>query len=279
MARTDAQSIKESNDSASKLAEKYALLTDDIQKEALSIKLKAQDYTGDPLAGSVEFNRLETSVSRTYGTARTAGAGDSMKKTTYTVNLDQHKEIVEEYNKKDVARIGLPDLVGRKKNKHKLSMISTVDNAFFALAESAGTETDVSAETTVSKKVSALIRAVETTKNDFVDGVPRELIVLTLTPEWYDELEDYIHTLPNPNGQNIKTFKNVEIHSNFRQTKDAICMVKESIAQPVAVDPYDDSVIPLSRDIGVGLFYDYGTTAIMPDLIRWATLGEVEESA
>jgi len=279
MARTDAQSIKESNDSASKLAEKYALLTDDIQKEALSIKLKAQDYTGDPLAGSVEFNRLETSVSRTYGTARTAGAGDSMKKTTYTVNLDQHKEIVEEYNKKDVARIGLPDLVGRKKNKHKLSMISTVDNAFFALAESAGTETDVSAETTVSKKVSALIRAVETTKNDFVDGVPRELIVLTLTPEWYDELEDYIHTLPNPNGQNIKTFKNVEIHSNFRQTKDAICMVKESIAQPVAVDPYDDSVIPLSRDIGVGLFYDFGTTAIMPDLIRWATLGEVEESA
>lgn len=279
MARTDAQSIKESNDSASKLAEKYALLTDDIQKEALSIKLKAQDYTGDPLAGSVEFNRLETSVSRTYGTARTAGAGDSMKKTTYTVNLDQHKEIVEEYNKKDVARIGLPDLVGRKKNKHKLSMISTVDNAFFALAESAGTETDVSAETTVSKKVSALIRAVETTKNDFVDGVPRELIVLTLTPEWYDELEDYIHTLPNPNGQNIKTFKNVEIYSNFRQTKDAICMVKESIAQPVAVDPYDDSVIPLSRDIGVGLFYDYGTTAIMPDLIRWATLGEVEESA
>lgn len=276
MARTDAQSIKESNDSASKLAEKYTLMIGDVQKEALSIKLKAQDYTGDPLAGSVEYNRLETSVARTYGTARTAGAGDPFKKTTYIVNLDQHKEIVEEYNKKDVQRIGLPDLVARKKAKHKLAVLSAVDTAFFAAAESAGTEVDVSAETSLVKKVNKLIRSVETTKNDFVDGVPREMLVLTLSPEFYDELTDYIHTLPNPSegGQNIRVFKNVEVYSNFRQTKDAIVMAKEAVAQPVAIDPYDDSVIPLSREIGVGLFFDYGTTAIMPDLIAWATLGD-----
>ena len=48
-------------------------------------------------------------------------------------------------------------------------------------------------------------------------------------------------------------------------------MADGSIAQPVMSTVMDPVKIQLSNAIGFGLFYSYGTEAVMPDLIHYVT--------
>ena len=105
MARTKAISLLSGTDTPADLAEVYGLVIDNVQKSTLSTALKSQQYTGNPAAGSVEFKRFVNSESKDYGTARTAGKGDKVKAPPTTVNLSQHKEIVEEVAKFDLLLI------------------------------------------------------------------------------------------------------------------------------------------------------------------------------
>lgn len=275
MAKTDALSIVLSNDTADKLMERYAELVDFIKKNAISEQLKNTNLSGDQSAGSVVARRMETSVVKARGTARTAGAGDVLKNNGVEVNLDQHKEIVEEVAQLDIDLYGVDGIVAKRQANHQASMMVALDTAFFACAEAvvAG-ETDLSAYDTVVAKVEALIQSIETTVNTNVNGVDRAMINVTLTPQYFGELENYIDTLPNVNGVSIDLFHRVRVFSNTRQTKDAIAMVTGAIAQPVNARPYSAQQIPLSDDIAIMLFFDYGTKAVMPDLIKWATLSD-----
>ena len=276
MARTNATSFKQTDDAtATALMEKYGAVIEAVKAGALSIALKATQYSGDPKAGSVEFRRLQTAAAKAYGTARAAGNGDPIKADPITVNLDQHKEIVEEFKKLEVDRLGVDNLIGRRGRAHTLSMITDLDTAFFAEAVSAGSVIDVSGASTVKDKVELMIRTIEATENDYIPkGIDRTFLVLSLTPEYYDALEDYISTLPNPNGGGvaIETFKRVRVVVNLNQTQDAVIMALESIAQPVSIAPYEQADIPLSNDMAVQMFYDYGTEALMPDLVGYADL-------
>jgi hypothetical protein len=278
MARTDALSIKTTNDStAAKLIEVYGKMIEPVKAQLISAQLKNNNYSGSLAAGSVEVYRLQTAVSKTYGTARGAGAGDKVKKDPTTVNLNVHKEIVEEWKKGEAEAAGIDNLVAGRRVSHQLAMVTELDTAFFAEAVSAGTEVDVSAQTTLVAKVEKLIQTVEATTNEYIEkGVNRAFLALSLTPEYYDLLEDYINTLPNPadGGVKIEVFKRVRVFVNLNQTVDAIVMAMESIAQPVNIFPYAQSDIDLSNDTAVTLFYDYGTEAVMPDLIAYASLGD-----
>lgn len=274
MAKTDALSIVITNDTADKLMERYAEVVDFVRKGAISEQLKNTNLSGNQSAGSVVARRMASSVVKALGTARTAGAGDVLKNNGVEVNLDQHKEIVEEVAQFDIDTYGIADIVAKRQSNHIASMVVALDTAFFAKAEEEGTEFDASSYTTVVEKVEALIQSVETTVNGNVNGVDRSMINVTLTPEYFGALENYIDTLANANGVSIDVFHRVRIYSNTRQTKDAICMVTGAVAQPVNARPYTVQPIPLSNDVAIMLFFDYGTKAVMPDLIKWADLSD-----
>ncbi len=281
MAKTDTLSLYLSNGSTKdKLAEAYAEVVDMVQKGAISQQIKNTALSGDPESGSVEVRRLMTSASQAYGTARKAGAGDAVKNNGVTVNLNQDKEIVEEVAQKDLLFYGVDGILESRKVNHEKAMIRELDSAFFTEAESAGTEVTVT-ESTLVGQLEELIQAVETVKNDNVDGVDRDMLVLTLTPATYGALRNYIDTLPNPvdGGVDVKMFHDVRVFSNTRQTEDAICMAVGAIAQPVVAKPYEAERIPLSNDYAIELYYSFGTKAVMPDLIAYADVGTVVVSA
>lgn len=277
MSKTDALNIFLSDGTTEdKLMESYAEIIDMVQKGAISSQIKNVNLSGDPEGGSVEVRRLLTAASQAYGTARAAGEGDAILNGGVTINLDQDKEIVEEIEWKDIQLYGISDLLSKRARNHQLAMIRELDTAFFTEAEAEGSEVTITGST-IEDQIEELIQDVEVTENSNVDGVDRDMIVVTVTPEVYGQLRNYIDSLPNPldGGVDVKRFHDVRIFSNTRQTSDAICMVVGAVAQPVVAQPYKVDRIPLSNAIAVELFYSYGTGSVMSDLIKYATLSAV----
>ena len=253
-----------------KLAESYGNVIDAVQKGAVSEQIKNKNYSGDPATGSVEIDRFKNASIDDLGTARTGGKGTALKNTgKVTVNVNTDKEIVEELANKDVQLFGLAGMAERRKENHTKRMIAYLDNEFFAEAESEGTEIETEG-TTIAEQIEELIQSVETTKNDWVDGVDRDMLVVTVKPAIYGALLNYIDSVPNSiSGLKEDLFHKVRIYSNHRQTADAICMIEGAIAQPVVVNQYEAEKIPLSNDIALELFFSKGTKAVMPDLIKY----------
>lgn len=273
--RQDARNILSDSDK-DKLAESYGYVIEAIQKGALSMRFKNEDLSGDPTTGSVEASRFVNAKGADYGTARKGGKGTALNnKGKVVVQIDTDREIVEEVSAKDMKLRGIPNIVDRRKKNHAQTLISELDGKFFSVAEAAGSEVVVTGENTIQDKLEAAIQAVETTKNDYVDGVPREMIKVALSPKAYGKLRNYIDTVKSnvaTDAEEIKVFHGVEVVSNVRQTKDAIVMVQGAVAQPVLVNAYEAEKIPMSDDYAVEMFYYYGTKATTADLIKWATL-------
>ena len=279
MARTNAISLLSATSTPATLAELYGLVIENVQKSTLSTALKSQLYTGNPAAGSVEFKRFVNSASKAYGTARTAGKGDKVMAPPVTVNLDQHKEIVEEVAKFDLDTFGVTGIMQRRADNHVSSMAAALDSAFFAAAAEEATEFTPSENITgIQNIVESMIQTLETTKNNYVDGVDRNMMDMVLAPLYYGELRTFLDTQANPNvdtaGEEFGMYHGVRIYSCTRlpSNSKALLMVRGAVAQPVVSDQYGaPEKIPLSNDYAVSLFYDYGTAALTPDLIlHWA---------
>ena len=253
-----------------KLAETYGEVLEAIQKSAISEQIKNKNYSGDPATGSVEIDRFKNSAVNDYGTARTAGNGVALDNNgKVTVAVDTDKEIVEELENKDVELYGIDGMAEKRKVNHEKRMVAYLDREFFAKAEEEGSEVETS-KTATAEKLEDLIQSVETTVNDWVDGVDRDMLVLTVTPAVYGQLLNYIDSVPNSlTGLTDNMFHNVRIFSNHRQTKSMICMIDGAVAQPVVADEYDAERIPLSNAIALELFFSKGTKAVMPDLIKY----------
>ena len=181
MARTKAISLIQSGATKVDLAELSGLVIANIQKETLSSGLKSQSYTGNPATGSVEYKRFKNSASQAYGTARAAGKGDAITVPPTTVNLDTHREIVEEAAKFDLDTFGVGNIMARRADNHVDTVAAELDAAFFLCAANEGTDFTTT-ETDIEAQVEALIQTLETVKNDYVRGVPRNLIRLVLDP-------------------------------------------------------------------------------------------------
>ena len=171
MARTKAISLIQSGATKVDLAELSGLVIANIQKETLSSGLKSQSYTGNPATGSVEYKRFKNSASQAYGTARAAGKGDAIT-VPDTVNLDTHREIVEEAAKFDLDTFGVGNIMARRADNHVDTVAAELDAAFFLCAANEGTDFTTT-ETDIEAQVEALIQTLETVKNDYVRGVPR----------------------------------------------------------------------------------------------------------
>ena len=270
MARQDALNIF-ANGEKEKLAEIYGAVIEAVQKGAISEQIKNKNYSGDATSGSVVINRFKNATVDDLGTAREGSKGkalDNSGKVTITVDTD--KEIVEELAQKDIKLFGLAGMAEKRKANHIKRMIAYLDGEFFACAEKEGTKVTLTASD-VAGKLEELILAVETTQNDYVDGVDRDMIVVSVSPAVYSAVQNYIDSVPNSvSGLNDELFHKVRIFSNHRQTKPAICMIEGAVAQLVTTDEYDAEKIPLSNDIALELFFSKGTKAVMPDLIKYA---------
>lgn len=272
MARTDANSIYIQDNEKDKLAEIYGNVIDSIQKSALSEQIKNKNYSGDPTSGSVEIDRFNNATIDDLGTARTGAKGKSLKNGgKVTINVDTDKEIVEEVANKDLKLYGVVGIADKRKDNHVKRMSAYLDTEFFKEAEKSGTVvTPAETAKNIEDKLEALIQSVETTQNDFVDGVDRDQLVLIVTPAVYGELLNYIDSVPNSiTGLTDSMFHKVRIFSNHRQTKSAICMIDGAVAQLVTTDEYDLEKIPLSNNYALELFFSKGTKAVMPDLIKY----------
>lgn len=279
MARTDARSIYDSSDGTTKakLAELSGKLIEGIFATAISSGIKNTDYSGDPTTGSVEVNRFKNAVSKDYGTARGAGKGEALRNTgKVTVNINQRKEIIEEVNGTDLALFGLAGLAEKRANNHLKQMVAVLDRAFFTEAEDKATNVVLTGITAIEEVAEKMIQTIISVKNDWVDGVDKEDVVMTLNPKAYGKLRNYLDkvTVPTVNSgtREINVFHGVETIENLRQTADVLIQIKGAIALPVLVKQYDAEKIPLSNDYGLELFYDYGVTVVAKDLIFKGTL-------
>nr|DAP52304.1 MAG TPA: major capsid protein [Caudoviricetes sp.] len=279
MARTDARSIYDSSDDTTKakLAELSGKLIEGIFATAISSGIKNTDYSGDPTTGSVEVNRFKNAVSKDYGTARGAGKGEALRNTgKVTVNINQRKEIIEEVNGTDLALFGLAGLAEKRANNHLKQMVAVLDRAFFTEAEAKATNVVLTGITAIEEVAEKMIQTIISVKNDWVDGVDKEDVVMTLNPKAYGKLRNYLDkvTVPTVNSgtREINVFHGVETIENLRQTADVLIQIKGAIALPVLVKQYDAEKIPLSNDYGLELFYDYGVTVVAKDLIFKGTL-------
>ena len=270
MAKTDALSILESAETKEKLAELDGKLIDSIQKDALSNRLKNTEYSGDPTTGSVVINRFKNSESAEYGTARKNGKGSQITNNgKVTINLNVDREIIEEIENKDLKLFAVGGLAERRTANHSKRMAAELDRAFFALAEKKATTVTLAAGVTnIEDVVEAAIQQIETTKNDWVDGVDRSDIELVLSTKAYGKLRKHVDIIDGGIGaEEAPLFHGVRVYSNTRQTADVIVMRHGSIGQPVSITNYDAERIGLSNASAIELFYSYGTEAVTPDLI------------
>ena len=276
MARLDALSIKMTNGStAEKLAEEYGKVIENLQHITLASQLKNTDLSGDPASGTVEAKRFVNVSSQAYGTARGHGYADKIKADPVTIALNDNTEYLEEVEEKDLRTYGVDGLIERRTKNHQDALAVELDTKFFAEAVNQGTSFSPTGTPSIEDEIEEAIQTIETKKNNFVNGVPRNMIEVVMSPKYYGKLRNKINSISNSNNLGVVpnyeqgTFNNVNVYSNvfLPQGINYVVMVKGSVAQPVMTSIYNPSKIELSDAIGFGLFAYKGTKAVTPDLI------------
>lgn len=255
------------------LKEEYGKVIENVQKRTISHAIKNKDLSGNPTAGSVEAKRFVNTSSKAYGTARAGGEADKIKVKPVTIQIDTDIEYFTEVEEKDVAMYGVDSIIKRESISHGKSLMRELERAFFAEGSIAG-GTATLIKTVATEKLEELIQLIETTENDFVDGVERDMITVVCSPSFYGEIRNKLDTLQNANADTGKPefgyFHGAKVESSvyLPSTDDAICLVDGAIAQPVRTTLIEPNKIQFSNAYGFGLFASYGTKAVMPDLIK-----------
>lgn len=275
MARIDALSIELQNGSKDKLAEEYGKVIDNIQAITLASRLKNTDLSGDPTSGTVEAKRFVNVSGNVYGTARSAEKGQDIKVKPVVIPINDNTEYIEEVEEKDLKTYGVGGLIERRTKNHQDALARELDSKFFIEAVSQGTSFSPEGTLSIEDEIEEAIEKVETVKNDFVNGVPRNMIEIVASPRAYGKLRNKINSISNSNNLGVVpnyeqgTFNNVNIYSSvFLPTGiNYVVMVRGAVAQPVMTSIYDPKKVELSDATAFGLFAYKGTKAVMEDLI------------
>lgn len=258
------------------LAEEYGKVIENVQKSTISSAIKNTDLSGEPTAGTLEAKRFTNTSSNAYGTARSGGAGQKNTVTPVTIKINVDRELIHEVEEKDTALYGVDGLITRKSAQDQKSMERELERAFFAKAGTAGTRKTSFSASTALDKFEEFVQGIETTSNDFVDGVDRDMIHVVMNTATYGELRSYIDTATNNANVNtgiaemgllhgIKVYSSVYLPSGVSR----IGMVEGAIAQPVRTVMDEAGKFPASNAYHFGMFYSYGTEAVMSDLIQY----------
>jgi len=277
MARLNALNITLSGSTAKEqLAELFGHVIANVQKNTISDILKNRQLSGDFNAGTLEAKRIEMSASKEYGTARSAGKAEATKAKPVVISIDQKRELLKEWEAYDLQRYGVVNLMQQEADNMALSMIRELEYSFFDEAVTAGTQDSPTATLEWVEKIGKTIVKMEKTKNQFVNGVPRDLINVICDPEVYDTLRSFLDTRTRPNvDTTIEEFGKIHGVSYYSSIYipdgiKYIVMVTESVALPVRTNQYDPfGTIPLSDATADGFFFYYGKKAVMPDLILY----------
>ena len=276
MTRIDSLSILGTPTGKLALEAKYGPVIENISTNLLSSQFKNNNLSGDPTTGTVIAKRFVNAKSAAYGSARAANKGVNIKGKEVVVKINNDKEIIEEVENKDTIMFGVDGLVNRRIGNHKKALELELEKAFYVAAETAATNVDVAAIPKVADKLDKVIDTLKTVKNDFVEGVPTEDIVVTLNVKAFTAMRQYLDGLNNPNVNSAQGkfgyFHGVRVEENLYQTVDCIAMRIESVAQPVRISVCNQGKIQLSDAYAFGLFYYYGTEVVTPDLVFKATL-------
>ena len=273
MARIESLSILLTDEGNDFLAELYGKTIENVMKALVSASMKNTDLSGDPTSGSVEAKRFANAQPKDYGTARTAGKGDKVKAKPVVVRIDDDKEIVEEVAEKDTKLYGVDGLLEKRATNHVVQMASYLDGKFFAAAAEAATEVEIDTTLPIEEQLETAIQALENTKNDFVDGVPRAMMHLVCSTAIYGKIRNALDKQTRANvdtaAEEFYTWHGVETKScvHLPVGVDYLVMVTGAVAQPVTADQYKAEKIPLSNDVAVELFFHSGTQVVTPDLI------------
>lgn len=274
MARIDALSIELREGGKDKLAEEYGKVIENLQAVTLASRLKNTDLSGDPTSGTVEAKRFVNVAGKAYGTARGAGKGQALKAEPVVIAINDDTEYIEEVEEKDLRTYGVNGLIERRTRNHQDALAVELDTKFFAEAKNAAQAFTPTA-TEVSEEIEEAIQKVETVKNDFVNGVPRNMIEVVMSPAYYGKLRTKI----NASGNSMKLvdmanyeegiYNNTRVYSSafLPEGTDYIVMVRGAVAQPVMTSIYNPAKIDLSDATAFGLFAYKGTKAVMSDLI------------
>lgn len=289
-ARTDATSIVDDNGDEALLAEEYGKLIEGYQKLSGVSRVKAQGL-GDPSAGSMVYSRFQNAVVAAYGTARTATEGDAVIDDQVTVNLNDYREIIEEIDNRDLKQHGIKNIVQRRVPNHVQRMVAYLDRAALAAAKTAAAAASQNTDITWPNGtapdyldlIEQAILKVETTTNDYVDGVSRDNIVVFLKPSIYSKVQQKLDTVYAYDGSTgivqVPGYHGVQVISEhyLPSGTDFIVTTVGNIAQPVYSEGYvQGDRIPLSNAIELSLFFNTGVKILAPDLVHE---GEFKEAS
>ena len=255
------------------LAKLYTGIIENIEKMALSQTLKSQLGAGDPTGGSMEFKRFENATVQDYGTARAAGKAGQKKALPVVVRLDQTKEITAEIETFDNRLYGdYGDLVTHEAANQARALVRHLERAFFQTAATAGTTATVNG--TPAEQFEQLVLQIETLKNEFIDGVPRDLIRVIMSPARYGQFRNFLNISTNnanvdTAAENFAMYNGVKVFSNhyLPPNINVLAMVQGAVAQPALLLPPKQEEIQLSYAVSVYMAFKYGTGATTPEAI------------
>lgn len=271
--RIDSLSIQlQGQEGKDKLAEEYGKVIDNIATQTISGLHSNKDLSGDPTAGSVEAKRFANVKGNKYGTARAAGEASKVKALNVVVPVDDDLEYIEEVEEKDLKMYGVNGLIERRTANHQMVMGIDNDVKFFAVMKAEGTKFETT-ETAPNKILSKAIVALSKVKNDFVNGVPLQLIKVACSPDFYGEIRDYLDDTKNSNidtsiGE-FGRFHGVDVFNTVNVPEDTnfIVYIDGAVAQPKHPVISEPERIGLSKATSFGLFIDRGTKCVTPDLV------------
>lgn len=262
------------------LAEVYGGVIGNVEKITIANRLKNQEISGNPEGGTIELKRFTNTKSKPYGTARAGGAGQYNEVVPVTLKINTDRELIHEVEQKDVSLYGVDDLIGRKARQDENSIARELDRAFFEAAVMDGTKKESFTATTEIEKFEEVVQLIETTNNDFIDGVPRDMIAVIMSPAQYGKLRSFIDV--DTHNANVSTGEEelvrvhgIEVYSSTYMPSgvEMIAMVKGSVGQMSLVNLDEPAKFPASNAYHFGLFYSYGTVSVMPDLIFYVADG------
>lgn len=242
---------------------------ENVEARAVSEQIKAKNGSGNPEGGVIEYKRFVNAELKDKGTARTAGKGDPVKAKPVKVVIDTDKEIVEELQGKDVRLYGIDGMAERRKGNHQSAIIRYLDREFFAKV-SEGTE--VTAKDNVQDTIDDLLERARTLKNDFIDGIESDLLVIVVNSRYRKAMKKILDDLPNgtdPKKQAIGMYDSVRVYESNRLPTDveAVVMMDGAIAQPYYVSEYSAEKVPFDDAVALEDYLYKGTKALMEDTI------------
>lgn len=249
---------------------------ENVSAKAVSEQIKAKNGSGNPEGGVIEYKRFVNAELKDKGTARKAGEGDKVKAKPVKVYINDDKEIVEELQGKDVRLYGIDGMAEKRKVNHQSAIIRYLDREFFKEILKG---TKVEAKATIQDTIDDLLERARNLKNDFIDGIESDLLVIVVDSKYRKGMKKILDELPNgtdPKEQAIGMYDSVRVYESTRMPKGVrvTVMIDGAIAQPYYVSEYSAEKVPFDDAAALEDYLYKGTQALMEDTIFYVQEGE-----